>query len=80
MHQQSWMQIKDKGCFKMPLGIHLPQSNVSLQASPSNPDPEKYVKAKLNMPNPTAPIPNVYNVVESFDVLVCLFICLMLGS
>lgn len=42
--------------------------------------PEKYVKAKLNMPNPTAPIPNVYNVVESFDVLVSLFICLILGS
>lgn len=36
IHQESWIQIKDKGCLKMPLGIHLPQNNVGLQASLSN--------------------------------------------
>lgn len=40
--------------------------------------PEKYLKAKLNTANPTAPISNVYNVVESVDVLVYLFICFIL--
>lgn len=40
--------------------------------------PEKYLKAKLNTANPTAPISNVYNAVESVDVLVYLFICFIL--
>lgn len=60
MHEESWMQMKDKGCFKnASWGIHLPQYNMSLQGSFSNgkgENPKTYLKAILNMQSSTPTI------------------------